>query len=204
MAITKLSTSGILDFAKYRSMLAGNSPYIPFISDYDLLETEILASDTASVTFSSLNTTYGSTYQHLQLRIAARSTRAFTGDYVALQFNSDTSSNYSSHYLVGDGSSVTSAADATLSFAQIGRVSAATAGSNVFGAVVCDILDPFSSSKYTTTRGFSGFANSGYNRVELVSSHWRNTNALTSITVTANNGSLAQYSRFSIYGLRSS
>jgi hypothetical protein len=60
---------------------------------YDLLETEILTGSQTSVTFSSLNSTYGADYQHLQARCV------FSGGGVVsslrIQLNGDTGSNYS-------------------------------------------------------------------------------------------------------------
>jgi hypothetical protein len=56
---------------------------------YDLLETEILTGTQASVTFSSLNSTYGADYQHLQLRIVTRDNRGISGtNNIRLQVNS--------------------------------------------------------------------------------------------------------------------
>jgi hypothetical protein len=52
---------------------------------FELLETSILNSNTTSVTFSNLNSTYGSTYQHLVFRIVARGSDADSGTGTALR-----------------------------------------------------------------------------------------------------------------------
>ena len=204
MPIKSLSQSSLRNFEKYSSLLAGNDPYIPFISDYDLLETEILTGSQASVTFSSLNSTYGADYQHLQIRITARSTRSDTDSLFYMQFNGDTGSNYSMHNLRGTGSNVDS--DWVSQYYPSGIIiytglpgATQTAGS--FGANVIDILDPFNSSKNTTTRNLNGQVGS-FNRISLESGAWLNTNSLTSITFDDVFGSFAQHSRFSLYGLK--
>ena len=177
----------------------------PGAGSYDLLETEILTGTQASVTFSSLNSTYGADYQHLQLRITARDTSAGTGGSKAtLRFNGDTGSNYRErHYLYGDGSSVYSG-DLGNDTYIIPYDNAATGDTaDVYGAAVIDILDPFSSNKYTTTRSLRGFAASSGSFIGLNSGLWLNTAAITSITLGSRTSSLISGSRFSLYGLRS-
>jgi hypothetical protein len=162
---------------------------------YDLLATEILTSSQASVTFSSLGT-YAADYQHLQIRSVAY------GGYSYIRFNGDSASNYSAHYLRGNGSGVASGY-ATTSYPS-GIVSlflADNTTANSFAAQVTDILDPFNTSKYTTTRGLGGFASSDP-RIGLESGSWRNTASLTSIEIRQITGSFLTGSRFSLYGLR--
>ena len=113
-----LSRSGLLTYQKYSSLLAGNNPYIPFISDYDLLETEILTGTQSSVTFSSLNSTYGADYQHLQARCVWSGGGVVSS--LRIELNGDTGSNYSLHVLYGNGSSVLSAAAAPSSIWALG------------------------------------------------------------------------------------
>jgi hypothetical protein len=190
MGVVKLSTAGILDYQKYSSFLAGNAAFSP--SAYDLLETEILTGSQSSVTFSSLNSTYGADYQHLQVRMALDST---VNSSIKFRFNGDTSGNYSFHYLEGNGSSVVSSAVAPHDYGYMGY---SFAGYAVF---VTDILDPFETTKYTTTRTLSGTTDGG-NRIYLTSSNWRNTAALTSLQIINESGSFTTGSRFSLYGLK--
>lgn len=199
MAITKLSTSGILDFAKYRSMLAGNTAFSP--GSYDLLETEILTGTTASVTFSSLGS-YAADYQHLQIRWVAGNTNTGTDmDNVKLNFNADTGANYSSHRLLGSGSSVNSYAASNASYCFGGIVAR---GSSVIPAAnIVDILDWQDTNKYTTVRVLQGGTNTSQNLIGLVSGSWRNTATITSLTLAAESGdSFRIGGRFSLYGLK--
>jgi len=173
-----------------------------FSSDYELIETQILGSSQANITFSNLNT-YSSTYKHLQIRIAARTDRASYVDSAMIQFNADTGTNYRAHYLIGNGSSVTSGADVQSDRIYAARIAGANGGTSVFGAGVCDILDAYSSTKNKTTRSLSGYTTSSGSEIYLFSGLWMNTNSLTSVRLFPNVGSnFVAGSRFSIYGIR--
>ena len=205
MTTKSLLHSSLLDNLYYNSMLAGNDAFEP--SSEDILAEEVLTSTQASVTFSSLGDYATAGYQHLQIRTTARSDRADTNSRLFLRFNSDSGANYFSHELVGTGSSVFSAyinsydGSYNTGIVNIHTTPASSAATNVFGACVYDILDPFETTKYTTTRFFGGQAQS-HNRVALVSGTWANTDALTSITITDIHGNLISGSRFTLIGLK--
>jgi hypothetical protein len=162
-----------------------------------LLESQVLSSAAASVTFSSLGT-YASTYQHLQLRILSRSASS-NEDYLYLRFNSDTGSNYRAHLLEGNGSSV-----ASQSFSQtelfIGVEASAQQAANIYGGFVIDILDAFETTKNKTIRSLGGYATRS---IILSSGLWMNTSATTTLTLKNSSVSnLAAGSRFSLYGVK--
>ena len=182
--------------------LLGAASFVAPSGAYDLLATEILTGSQASVTFSSLGD-YATDYQHLQLRIVARTDRAFDGDVLLMQFNSDTGSNYSYHALFGNGSTVISTANATDTVMEFFRISGGTDAANAFGGMVMDILDPFETSKYKTVRALSGVA-SDLDEVHLRSASWRNTDALTTIKLDKFGSNFVTGSRFSLYGLKAS
>lgn len=178
----------------------------PGVAAYDLLETEILTGSQASVTFSSLNSTYGADYQHLQVRMTNRQDRAVTGfDRIAIQLNADTGNNYAGHYLYGNGSSVLSTSWQPSKSYGLGGISIFNGDtSGAFGANVIDILDPFNTSKYTTWRTLGGAEAAGQKWIGLHSSLWMNTAAVDSINIF---GESSTYdcltgSRFSLYGLK--
>jgi hypothetical protein len=181
-------TLGILAQARQAPVAAGS---------YDLIESVVLGSTTASVTFSSL-ATYASTYKHLQIRMSVRTSRSDAGDNIRVQFNSDTGSNYRFHLLFGNGSSVASATG-TNTFIETYRAAGNTATANEFGASVVDILDAFSTSKNTVTRGLGGLTSDP--GIFLSSGLWLNTASLTSITLSSGSSFLTN-SRFSLYGLK--
>ena len=167
---------------------------------YEWLETVNVGSGgQADVIFSNLNSSYGSTYQHLQVRMTFKGETANT-ESVRMRFNSDTGSNYALHNLYGNGSTVLSGALANSVWMTIGD-SKNTA--NAFAGAIVDILDPFETTKYTTIRVLTG-TSEAITRIDLTSGLWRNTNAITSMSFFMNSGTdIAQYSRISLYGLRS-
>ena len=186
-----------------QAQAAGAGPVVD--SDFDLLETQVLDSVETSVVFSSLAATYGADYQHLQIRATTRVTSATTLRMNRIRFNGDTTSNYSTHQLIGDSNAANPYAGAGVSLDGMltfyGTGNSSTSGA--FGAGVIDILDPFETTKYTTHRSFGG--QFSYSIVNLASGSWRNTDALTSITIyPENSDSYAIGSRFSLYGVKGS
>jgi hypothetical protein len=167
---------------------------------YELIESVILGTATSSVTFSSL-ATYASTYKHLQIRATARSSRASTVDGLAVRLNGDSGSNYAHHSLQGNFNSVTSSAGTSQTRATLSIITGASATANYFGGIVIDLLDPFSSTKNKTLRGFGGMAS---DFIRLDSGLYINTASVTSITLIQTEGAnnLVAGSRFSLYGIR--
>jgi hypothetical protein len=170
---------------------------------YDLLETTTLTSTAASITFSSLGT-YAANYKHLQIRAVTRDTRAISGsNNVIMRFNGDTTSAYKQmHILTGDGSTISSYDEAQTSYILPFAEPSANDTTNAFGAAVVDLLDAFSSSKYTTSRSLRGYALAAANQVALSSGLWMNTNALTEIYLAPIVGSFAANTRVSLYGVK--
>jgi hypothetical protein len=172
-----------------------------FSSDYELIETQILGSNQASVIFSSLGT-YSSTYKHLQIRLLGRQTLAAGGQGdIYVRFNADSSSNYARHFLQGNGSTVTSGATANNSFALGGQAPYNNETTGAFGGSVIDILDAYSTTKNKTIRALSGSHSSNAPVIQIASGHWRNTASITSITLSLFDIWLTG-SRFSLYGIK--
>jgi hypothetical protein len=167
-------------------------------SSFVLLETVTLTSAQASVEFTDLATKYGSSYQHLQIRMTARCGAAAN---IKIQYNGDTAGNYSFHYLEGTGSSVISGAGTSQSSGDLG---VAVAESNVFSGFIVDILDPFETTKFKTGRSFYGAATAGSKWMGIMSHNWRSTSAVTSIKLAAGAQSFQTGSRIAIYGLKGS
>jgi hypothetical protein len=167
---------------------------------YDSLATVTVPSGgLASVTFAGIP----STYKHLQIRWLARDNFGSQASDANMRFNSDSGSNYSWHQLQGDGSSTASYASTSQTAMRTGRVTGTTAGTNVFGATVLDLLDYGSNSKNKTVRNLAGFDSNGFGTVELNSGSWMNTSAINSITITPRVGTLfSEYSSFALYGVK--
>jgi hypothetical protein len=186
-----------------QAQASGAGPLVE--TDFDLLQTEILTGTQTSVTFSDLGD-YATDYQHLQIRMTARTTlnNGGAGQGLFMRLNGDTGSNYRSHNLFGNGSSVISNTGATTSYMSLYRVADNQSPANGFGALVIDILDPFETSKNSTIRALGGnTASTSY--IWMQSGAWFNTASVSTILIQPEEGaSLVEYSRFSLYGLKAS
>jgi hypothetical protein len=178
----------------------GNIQFIEPTQDYQLLETVVLSSSQASVEFTNLATKYAADYQHLQIRAVVTSTRVNGDDDFRIRFNGDTGTNYAWHRLIGTGSTVISSGSSSLNRIFIGAINAANGTADSYSGLVVDILDPFETTKNKTVRSFGGQTNTSF--VYLYSGLYMSTNSTTSIQLSCEGGNLAQYSRFSLYGLR--
>jgi hypothetical protein len=169
--------------------------------DFELIETQILSSSQASITFTGLGS-YSAVYKHLQIRAATRTSRTgFSNGLISLRFNGDTTSSYATHQLTGNGSSVASYASSSqtsILYALTGA--SADTATNGFGGAVLDILDPFSTTKNKTTRSISGVATGA---IEIDSGLYYKTDSITSITLLGiSSTNLLSGSRFSLYGIK--
>ena len=166
-------------------------------TDYESIQTVTVgAGGASSISFSSIP----STYTHLQIRGIGRSTAAGSTQNITLTFNSSTSTNNATHYLQGNGSSVSSGAITSNNWIYFaGNMPAASAGASIFGVTVSDILDYANTNKNKTIRSLGGADQNGSGAVELLSGVVLATTAITSITLSA---SFAQYSSFALYGIK--
>jgi hypothetical protein len=170
---------------------------------FDLLETQVLGSSTASVTFSSLST-YASTYQHLQLRYVVRSDRSGEfNDPFRFTLNGDSGANYTFHKLFGNGSSVTSYGEGNITNLLIDNgIAGATVSANIYTAGVIDFADAFETTKNKTFRAlYAGQNSTTAYQIGLGSGVRLNTAAISSLTIDPI-GNLVTGSRFSLYGIK--
>jgi hypothetical protein len=178
---------------------------VPAGNGFELLESQILTSNAGDLTFSNLNSAYGSTYQHLQLRVLWKTDEAFGASVGRFKFNSVNFNNsYATHWLRGNGTNVASTARTTSNadgfFYLENAVPSQEGSTTKFGAMIMDILDPFETTKNTTIRALYGDAEYP---IYLVSGVYLNTAAITSIILDSD-GSFVSGCRFSLYGMRSS
>ena len=193
--IKSASRSSITNDQKYRSMLAGTVPSSEYLIDSRVLDTAV-----SSVTFDV--SSFAGVYKHLQICYVMRSDRGgvpYTNG--ALRLNGDTASNYNAHYLVGNGSTVSSGFVSTNTSMLIGNQVGGTFTANGFSAGVMDLLDVFSATKFTTVRSLSGHVGND-NTISLQSGLYRVTDAVSSVTILNWDGAnLDTGSRFSLYGV---
>jgi len=168
-------------------------------NSYTSLQTVTVgAGGASSITFSSIP----STYTHLQVRLFGRTTSSNAYATVYIQNNSDTGTNYTYHALSGSGSSASSSGRGTGSDTAmtVQNLTGAGATANNFGATIIDILDYANTNKYKTMRELGGYDNNGSGYINLNSSVWLNTNAISSLTITAD-GNFVQYTSAALYGV---
>ena len=151
----------------------------------------------SSISFTSIP----STYKHLQIRIFAKTSRAGQPiDGMNIQFNGDTASNYSQHWIQGDGSTASAFGYASQTRGWLGMSGGATGN---FSANIVDILDYTSTTKNKTHRYLAGEDANGSGLIELGSGVWLNSStAISSITILPDYANYVQYSSFALYGVR--
>jgi len=210
MGITKMSKVGFksTSYLKSDSFLVGNAAFSP--GSYESIATVSVGSGgQASATFTSIP----ATYTHLQIRGIAQDNRAtYNTTAFYMNLNGDTSSNYSYHYVssvwtVGSTALQTDGVASSTAIEWLGSI-VSSVSADTFGSFVIDILEYKNTSIYKTVRALSGGdANAGaggYRPIpRFASGNWRNTNAITSITLTPSFGTLfSQYSQFALYGIK--
>lgn len=156
-------------------------------STYTPIATTTLGSAASSVTFSSITG-----YTDLRL-VANFSTTTNVAD-IALRYNSDTGTNYSDTSLVGTGSSATSGRNSNSSYAKIGYCG--TSGQTMMSTA--DIMNYSNSTTYKTCLGRSSNA---AGEVQQEVNLWRNTAAITTLTMLVGAGNFAIGSTFTLYGI---
>ena len=165
---------------------------------YELIQSVVLSSNQASVTFSTID----SNYKHLQVRWVARSDRSGQPRSSLYARLNGTEGN-TFHYIFGNGSSVTSAGASGVFMEITNDYPAATETANAFASGITDISDVQATNKNKTLRTLWGYHASNNRRIALTSNLWINTAAITSVTFYDGTGSnILAGSRFSLYGIK--
>ena len=157
------------------------------VSAYEVISTQTLGSATATVTFSSIP----QTYTDLVLVLQGASS---VDDTIMMQFNSDTGSNYSWTQIGADvGSGVFSSRASSVASIRIGY------GNTSQGSHIAQIMNYSNATTYKTNMSRSNKAASD---VRAIVGLWRNTAAITSVTVIQTGGSFSTGFTFSLYGIK--
>ena len=175
------------------NIVAGITGGLASPGDFESISTTTLTGTAATVTFSSIP----STYQHLQIRGWAASAST---PRIYLRYNGDTASNYTYHFLEGNGSSASASAGAnqTENWLYINGFVAA----NNPAPFIIDILDYKDTNKFKTIRSLHGNDNNSAGNVALASGLWRSTAAISSIELRTSTSTFAANSIFALYGIR--
>ena len=160
---------------------------------YEPIATRTLNTDTSTITFSSIP----STYTDLVLFVNAYSTS--TGnDNIGLVINGDSGTNYSWTRMYGV--SGVSGTTRTASANQIGQGTFGT-GSTKYSPVIYNIMNY---SNATTFKTVLGRANEPVGQVTTLVGLWRSTAAITSLTLNlyASGANYGAGSTFTLYGIK--
>lgn len=158
-----------------------------------------LGTNTATITFSSIP----STYDDLVLIGYARSAAIATSRGCRLRFNNDTATNYSGTFLIGDGATASSSRSSTQDQIFVGNVPAASATANIFGSFRIEILD-YKNTSYNKTaliRNAMDLNGSGATYLNAVLR--RSTSAISRIDLYLDSASdFISGSVFALYGIK--
>lgn len=157
---------------------------MPAGKTYVKIASQALSSTSASVTFSNLPQNYTDLF--LVTNVDATDYTSFW-----LQFNGDTGSNYSRTIIVGDGTSATSERTSNGSNMAIGTAN------TEWGVSIFNVMNYSNSTTYKTAIARGN--NNSQTRAGV--GLWRNTAAITSLTVGITSASFVSGSTFTIYGI---
>jgi hypothetical protein len=165
---------------------------------YDLIASQTLGTAAASITFSSIAASW------TDLRIVFIGTFANAGAQVYIQFNGDTGYNYYSYtQLTGSGSAAASQSNPSPTSMPLSS-GVAVGGSTTIPTFATGDIFSYAGSTYKTILATSSQDHNGSGEVARAVGLWRNTAAITSVTVTpgAGNGNFNTGSIASLYGIK--
>ena len=158
---------------------------------YTLIDSVTLGSSASSVTFSSIS----QDYRDLVLVVEYSATTA-TVTVPLVRFNGDSGTNYNRVLMYGNGTSSFSVANAGLNHVSVSYDSGAISSTKTM--FVLQVMDYSATDKHKTTLSRS---NNTARSVEAMANRWANTNAITSISLTASTPNFASGSTFFLYGI---
>jgi len=169
---------------------------------YSLISSNVLSSSAASVTFSSIP----STYTDLVVRVSGRTDTAGQAiDTIQLQFNGTGGTAYSYTRLTGSGSAAASSTGSSVSVINGYYVlDAATATASTFGSV--EIYIPSYTVSQNKPLNVIGAQenNNAAAYMAATAGLWTNTAAITSIAIQNGGGNYVSGSSFYLYGIKNS
>jgi len=154
---------------------------------FEPIATSTAGGSSPTISFTSIPATYTDLY------LVITGTIGISDATMLMQYNGDTATNYSSNVLSGNGSAAQSFRDTTSSTMYCGRIS------TVQSPNIIQIIN------YSNTTIYKTFVSRGNSdtRVSAFVGTWRNTNAITSISITFNGaGNFASGTTATLYGIK--
>jgi len=169
---------------------------------FTLIESKTLSSTTATISFTSIP----STYTDLKIFVSSRSTLGADRNYLSIRFNNDTSNTltYTSLYAVGSSASSAESGGAYNIIEYVWQP-AANITANIFSNIEIYIPYYTSGNYKSISADFTAENNSSSgNTIGLNSSLWSDTSVISTITLGADGASLLSGSTFYLYGIKKS
>ena len=164
---------------------------------YEPLATTTLTSGQTSVTFSSISGSY------TDLVLVCSGYASTNGYSPRLQFNNDTSTNYSHTNVGGNGTSASSDRRSNQTFAFIGWLAAWDNSSSNISNNIVHIMNYSNTTTYKTILSRDNVASAAYPGTEALVAMWRSTSAITSIKLLLDASATFQSgSTFTLYGIK--
>jgi len=158
-------------------------------STYTPIATTTLGSAQATVTFSSISGSY------TDLVLIVQNSNSAGINSISLNFNSDTSSNYSMTFISGDGSTASSGRETSQTKLNVGGTS-----TDMGNVTICNIMNYSNATTYKSTVSRSGWT--GYALIRAFAGLWRSTSAITQIDIKVISGAnFNTGSTFTLYGI---
>ena len=152
---------------------------------YDCIATTTTASSAASVTFSSIPSTYTDLFCVMNFSLSGN-------NEVLFNFNGDTAANYSRTYFEGNGSTASSARQSSTNHIfMLGRSSQ-----------MVNLVSINNYSNSTTYKTLLARFSSGQGIVGAEVGLWRSTAAINQIVISLNTGTFTNGSVISLYGIK--
>jgi hypothetical protein len=158
-----------------------------------LIESQVLGSNVATVTFSNIP----ATYNNLKIIGTGRCTDAAQNIVLFVQFNGDTANNYFRSFIQLSAGAITPGGVAAQPSAYVGLFTGSTATANYPGSFECTIPNYKGTTFYKTTL-VKGSANSPNTYQLEAAGSWASTSAITSIVISG--GTMITGSSFQLYG----
>jgi hypothetical protein len=164
-----------------------------------LISSQTLGSSAASVTFSSIP----STYTDLELRMSARGALASYINNIYLRFNSSTT-NYSDTYIQANSAAAASARETGVNYSYGALSTASTATANTFGSMSLYIPNYAGSTfKPNSVYGVAENNSTSQYFIMAIANLWQDTTAINSIYIYGDSNFVSG-SSFYLYGIKNS
>lgn len=163
---------------------------------YTPIATQTLGSNTATVTFSSIP----STYTDLVLVCFVRGTYTGGGSVTLLNyFNNDTTALYSNTMIQGNGSAASSSRQSGQNFGRLGEIASANTTAGVFSTVISHIQNY--SNATTFKSNLVRHDNAALNTQAWVNLY-RSTSAISRLDIQCSANDIVSGSTFTLYGIK--